>query len=80
MERLSQFLDIEQILTDAVAFLPRIGVAALVLAAFWIVFRITRRPFGIILEKSGLQQVLISLLVDKIYRIFLILFMFVVFY
>ena len=74
METLTQFLDIEQIFTNVVAFLPRVGVAAFILAAFWIVFRFTRGPLRLILERSGLQPVLASLLIDKLYRIALILF------
>lgn len=74
MERISQFLDVEQLLTDTVAFLPRLGLAALVLAAFWVVFRVTKGPLSLILQKSGLQAVLVSLLIEKIYRLALILF------
>jgi small conductance mechanosensitive channel len=74
MDRFTHLLDVEQIFTDAVAFLPRLGVAVLVLAGFWIAFRFTRGPLSMIFRRSGLQPVLVSLLVDKIYRIVLILF------
>jgi small conductance mechanosensitive channel len=74
MDKLTELLDIEQILTSAVAFLPRMAVAVLILAAFWIFFRMTRGSLNLILRRSGLQPVLISLLVDKIYRIVLVLF------
>jgi small conductance mechanosensitive channel len=74
MDQFTQLLNIEQIFTDVVAFLPRVGVAALILAAFWVFFRLTRGPLSLVLEKPGLQPVLVSLLVDKIYRIALILF------
>jgi small conductance mechanosensitive channel len=74
MERLTQFIDIEQIFTSVVAFLPLVGVAALILAAFWVAFRFSRRPLSLVLEKSGLQPALVSLLIDKIYRIALLLF------
>jgi small conductance mechanosensitive channel len=74
MDKLIEVLDIEHIVTNAVAFLPRLGVAVLILAAFWIFFRVTRGSLTVILRRSGLQPVLVSLLVDKIYRIVLILF------
>lgn len=74
MDRLTEFLNIEQIVTDGVAFLPRLGVAFLVLAAFWLVFRLTRGSLSALLKRSGLQPVLISLLIDKMYRIVVFLF------
>lgn len=74
MSDITQLLNVEQIFTDAVTFLPRLGAAAIVFVTFWILFRFTRTPLRKILEKSGLQSVLVSLLIDKIYRIVLILF------
>jgi len=74
MDRLTELLNIKEILTDFVAFVPRLGVAALILAAFWLVFRATRGSLSIILRKSGLQPILVSLLIDKMYRIILMLF------
>jgi hypothetical protein len=38
MDKLIAVLDIEQILTNAVGFLPRLGIAVLILTAFWIFF------------------------------------------
>jgi small conductance mechanosensitive channel len=74
MDQITQFLNSEEIFTNVVAFLPRVGVAAAILAGFWVFFRLSRGPLSLILEKPGLQPVLVTLLVDKIYRISLILF------
>jgi small conductance mechanosensitive channel len=74
MDKLTEFLNMEQIVTNAVAFIPRLGVAVLIFAAFWIVFRFTRGSLSMLLRRSGLQPVLVSLLIDRVYRTVLILF------
>jgi len=74
MDSFIKSLNVEQIYTNLVTFLPRMGAAILVLIAFWAVFRLTRSSFRAILHRSGLQPVLVSLLIDKIYRFALILF------
>lgn len=74
MDKLSEFLNLQKLATDAVVFAPRLIVALLVLAAFWALYRATRRPLRALLQKSGLERVLAVLIVDKIYRIGLFLF------
>jgi small conductance mechanosensitive channel len=67
-------LNVEQLFTNFVSFLPRLGAAVLILIALWVAFRVSRGSLKAILSRSGLDPVLISLLIDKIYRIALILF------
>lgn len=74
MHKLTEFLNLEQLMTNAVAFLPRMIVAALVLFVFWALYRATSRPLRALLHRSGLEPVLTSLVIDKIYRIGLFLF------
>jgi small conductance mechanosensitive channel len=74
MDKFIELLNVEEIVTSTVAFLPRLGMAVFIFIAFWILFRITRGSLRMVLERSGLDGVLVSLLVDKIYRIALILF------
>ena len=74
MEKLTDFLNLQQILTDAVAFVPRAFVAAFVLLVFWALYRATSPPLRAVLHRSGLEPVLASLIIDKVYRIGLFLF------
>lgn len=74
MENLKEFLNLEKLITDAVAFTPRFIIAFLVLLAFWALYRATSRPLRALLHKSGLQPLLASLLIDKVYKIALFLF------
>lgn len=69
MDRLAQYLNIEDIATMLVAFLPKLVAAVLVMAAFAILFRVTRRPLEGLLGRAGLHQALINLLVGNVYRI-----------
>jgi small conductance mechanosensitive channel len=74
MERLSEFLDLKQLATSAVALVPRFILAAVILFLFWVLYRATARPLRALLERSGLEPILASHIVDKIYRIGLFLF------
>ncbi len=74
MDQLSQFLNVEAIATAAVTFTPRLIVAIVILIGFWFMYRLSHRPLEAVLRRSGLEPVLVSLLVDKIYHFSLILF------
>jgi small conductance mechanosensitive channel len=67
-------LDVSELATNAVAFLPRVLVALLILLGFWIGYRFTRVPFRRLLSRSALDQTLISLLVDHVYRFVVLVF------
>jgi small conductance mechanosensitive channel len=74
MDFLNQFLNLQELLTDLVAFLPKLFVAVLFYLGFVVLYRLTRRPLDAILRRSGIEPVLISLLVDKVYRFSLTIF------
>jgi small conductance mechanosensitive channel len=69
---LSEWLDLRALGTQAVAFLPRLLAAALILFLFWVAYRATRPTLRQILLRGHLDEALVGLLVDNIYRVALI--------
>ena len=67
-----EWIDLRAIGTSAVAFLPHLLVAALILVVFWIAYRVTRPTFRGILRRGHIDDALIVLLVDNIYRLAMI--------
>jgi len=61
-------LDLDTWTVKLVDWLPKLGNALLVLAVFWIAYRVSRRPVAIFLRRAHLQEALVKLLVDQIYR------------
>jgi small conductance mechanosensitive channel len=72
--QLSQYLDAPQFFNKVVALTPRLVAALLVLLAFWVLFRVTRKALQLALARSGVHQYLVRLLIDDIYRVILLLF------
>jgi small conductance mechanosensitive channel len=68
MEFLTRYLDLEQLATTAVTFVPRLAVALIIMLAFWLLYRVVKRPLGAALRHSGLHEKLVSMLVDSIFR------------
>lgn len=68
MDAIVNSLDIAGLVNRTVAFLPRLVVAVLVVLAFWLLFRVTRRPLRAALVHSGLHIKLVDLLINSIYR------------
>lgn len=66
---LSEWLDLKAIGTGAVAFLPRLVAAALILVLFWIAYRATHPALREILRRGHIDDALIRLVVDNIYRL-----------
>jgi len=73
MNDLSQFLDLQSLLTRLVEYVPRVAAAALVLAVFWLGFRVIRRPLEATFRRMDVQETLRDLLIDKFCRYALIL-------
>lgn len=67
-------VSVEQFIPVLLAFLPGLIVAFVILFAFWVGYRIVRRPLRAILGRSGLQPPLIHLLVDNVFRFSLLAF------
>ena len=68
MESLANYLDLDDLMTSAVAFVPRVLVALVILAAFWLLYRLSQRPLRAAMKHSGLHAKLIDLLVGSIFR------------
>lgn len=66
--RLQDWIDLKQVTTRLVEFLPQLVAAVLVMLAFLALFRVIRRPLRAILEKTGFHEALVHLLVDNIIR------------
>lgn len=68
MDRIAEMIDVKELLTAVVAFVPRIGAALLVLVAFWLIYRISRPGLRAALRKADFHEALIQLMVDNLYR------------
>jgi len=69
---LGDWLDLRALGTAAVAFLPHLLAAAVILLLFWVTYRVTRPTLRQILLRSHFDQALVQLLIDNIYRVALI--------
>jgi small conductance mechanosensitive channel len=74
MERLTRLVDVAGVGDRLLALAPHLATALLVLAAFWLGFRISRAALRSLLGRSGLHETLVDLLVDKILRFALVVF------
>ena len=66
MQGLLDSISREDLLAVAAVVLPRVAAALAVLAAFWLGFRIIRRPLRAVLEKADFAETLVKLLVDGV--------------
>lgn len=65
---LSEWLDLRALGTTAVAFLPRLLVAALILFLFWVAYRTSRATLRRVMLRAHFDEALIELLIENIYR------------
>ncbi len=68
MNDLSQFLDVQALLTRLVEYLPRVAAAAIILTAFWLAFRVIRQLLEAAFIRMEIQKALRDLLIDKFCR------------
>lgn len=68
MDQLTQLIDLEQIATQIVEYLPKLFIAAGILLVAWLFIRLSRPWLVRVLEHADFQGVLINLLVDNLYR------------
>lgn len=68
MGDLTQYLDPEILAEMVLGFIPKLVAAILVLAAFWVLLRITRPGLRRLLRTADFSPALIGLLVDNVYR------------
>jgi len=74
MDMLQRILNVQAVTEWVVLFIPKLFVAVLILIVFLVGYRVTRRPLGGILDRAGFDRVLVTLLVENIYRFALIIF------
>jgi small conductance mechanosensitive channel len=74
LEQLKEFVDVQRLLTEFVAFVPALLMAIVILAAFLFLYRLTRIPIKAALRRTTLQEKLVDLLIDNIYRYVLVAF------
>ena len=68
MQSLMSSLDVERLVTRVVEFVPDLVAAILVLVAFVLLARWTRRPLAAALRRGNMEPKLVELLADRIYR------------
>ena len=68
MDRIQELIDVKQLMTTLVAFVPKLGAALLVLLAFWLIYRVSRPALRAVLQKADFHEALIQLMVDNLYR------------
>jgi small conductance mechanosensitive channel len=68
MDRIADLIDVKELLTTVVAFVPKVGAAMLVLVAFWLLYRVSRPGLRAALHKANFHEALIQLMVDNLYR------------
>jgi len=65
---LENYLDLNQLATRAVGYLPRLVTGLAILFGFWLLYRLSRRPLKAALSHTGLHTQLVALLVNSIYK------------
>jgi small conductance mechanosensitive channel len=74
IEKLRGWVDVQELFTSFVAFLPDLFAAILVLVAFHFLYRVTRPPLEMALQRTRLHEKLVHLLVRSIYRYAVLIF------
>lgn len=68
MNHLVELINVPELITRAVGFLPSLLVAIAILAGAWVAFRMTRPTLRTILLRGGFHETLVRMLVDNVYR------------
>jgi len=69
MNSILDYLDLGVLLTEVVGYLPAVFAALLMLGVFYLLYRLTRIPLRVVLLRAGLQEALVTTLVDSFYRL-----------
>lgn len=67
-DQLSQVLDVQELATQAVEYMPKVLAALGILVVFRILYALTGTPLRKLLEKSGVHETLIRMIVDNVFR------------
>jgi len=73
VDKIEEFVDVERLVTTVLEFLPRLGAAIVIFLLFLVVYRVTRIPIRAGLERTGLHEKLIEMLVFRVYRYVIVL-------
>jgi small conductance mechanosensitive channel len=74
MKKLLNLVDVQYIVNSITAYLPNILAAVIILFAFWLGYRITRKPLKLILHRANFHENLIKLIIDNVYKFILLFF------
>lgn len=72
MKKILNLLDAELFVNSMMTFLPDLLAALAILLVFWLVYRVTRKPLWLVLQRAGFHENLIKLLIENIYKFILI--------
>jgi small conductance mechanosensitive channel len=68
LDWLSQRLDVNELITRTVTFVPQLLAAIAVFLVFVLIYRVTQKPIRAILGRAGLHEKLVQLFVGSFYR------------
>lgn len=68
MERFLETIDVKELTTKLIEYLPRMGLAIAVLILFYLTYRATRIPLVAALRRGGIHVKVIELMIDKLYK------------
>jgi len=68
IEQAEQLLDVRQLTTTAVEFLPKLVLAVLIVIVFVVLYRVLRHPLRAGLRHAEFHEALVDLLIDKLVR------------
>ncbi|HXI03687.1 MAG TPA: mechanosensitive ion channel family protein [Candidatus Saccharimonadales bacterium] len=74
MQSLTGMIDIPRLTTTVIEYLPKAGVAIVILLLFLAAYRIIRRPLHAALHAADFHEKVIELIVDKLFRYIMIIF------
>ena len=74
LQELRSLVNLPELVTEVVAFLPDLFTAIVIFIAFHVLFRVTRLPIVAGLRRTDLHEQLVDLLIDKVYRYTLVAF------
>jgi small-conductance mechanosensitive channel len=74
VERIVEYVNVQQLVTRAAEFIPRFAAAMVVLLAFWLIYRVTAAGLQKVMSKAGIQQAIADLLIRNVYRLLLMAF------
>lgn len=74
MKRLLNLIDAEYIVNSAMAYMPKILAAVIILFVFWMGYRLTRKPLKLVLQRANFHENLIKLLIENVYKSILLFF------